>query len=87
MRLVSRIFVAICVAAFQTAVLGDAVPPCSPGVTASFYDLTKGQAQYLSGQFPFIQGPGQLISTLTPTETLVLPQINFASPAMNTSGP
>ena len=36
------------------------------------------QAQYLAQQFPFIEGEGALVDTLTPTETKVVPQINFA---------
>lgn len=40
------------------------------------------QAQYLAGQFPFINGEGALLDTLKPVETMVVLQINFADPGI-----
>ncbi len=44
------------------------------------------QALYLSQQYPFINGEGALLDTLTPTETTVVPQINFAPPDLPNIG-
>ena len=53
-------------------------PGCQQGVNATFYDLTQSQGKYLSTQFPFLHGPGELLDTLRPADSKTIPEINFA---------
>ena len=58
--------------------MGSPMSGCQIGMTAKFYDLSMGQAQTLSTQFPFIHGPGSLLDNLPLTEAMIVPQMNFA---------
>ena len=53
-------------------------PGCQPGVNVTFFDLTQTQAKYLSTQFPFLHGPGELLDTLRISDSKTVSQINFA---------
>ena len=53
----------------------------------TFYDLTSGEAQYLTGQFPFQNsGPGELFSSITPDQIVVVPQLNFVAKGISKIG-
>jgi len=59
---------------------------CPLGVSVTFYDFRSGQAQYLSDQFPFIHGPGQLLDSLKVSEVTTFSEINFAPEAVKSLG-
>lgn len=47
-------------------------------MTADFYNLSTGQAQTLGSQFPFLHGPGSLLDSLELSQSMIVPQMNFA---------
>ena len=68
------------------AIAASPAPGCQPGVNVTFYDLTLSQAKYLSSQFPFLHGSGELLDTLKISDSKVVPEINFAPDAAKNLG-